>query len=136
MDIEEIPLEEVEEIDKIPHLEYQILMAIRNHDPQQVLHFLQQGANPNYWPDELSPFFTSNVEILQLLLSFGYDPNAYCYFGQTPLHTYAYSGNLECVRLLLEWGADRSLKDDNEQTATTIAGWSNFPEIVKLLQEK
>ena len=52
----------------------------------------------------------------------------------TPLMVAAYSGKMETVRLLLEAGADRALKDDQGKTALHRAIERNNKEVVDLLR--
>ncbi|HVC74886.1 MAG TPA: ankyrin repeat domain-containing protein [Candidatus Micrarchaeaceae archaeon] len=48
-----------------------------------------------------------------LMLDLGFTPNTRNGFGEQPLHTAAYAGNAEAVRLLLNAGADVEARDDN-----------------------
>ncbi len=52
---------------------------------------------------------------LRLLLAAGEDPNRYnppnCHAHTTPLHQAVFYGHLDCVRLLVETGAETSLRD-------------------------
>lgn len=56
-----------------------------------------------------------NVEIVHALLDAGEDPSRYnpvgCHSHSTPLHQAALAGHLAVVRLLIERGADPSIKD-------------------------
>ena len=53
--------------------------------------------------------------------------------GHTPLHEAAFNGDLALVRLLLDSGADRSLRTGNGQTALEIAGTQGRHEVARLL---
>jgi cytohesin len=69
------------------------------------------------------------LEIAQLLLDAGADPNAYKEGGYRPLHYAAYNEHPDVVKLLLEYGADASLKDDIGNTP--LAGRCNNNERIK-----
>jgi ankyrin repeat protein len=53
--------------------------------------------------------------------------------GHTPLHEAAFNGDLALVRLLLDSGADRSLRTGDGQTALEIAGTHGRHEVARLL---
>jgi ankyrin repeat protein len=48
-----------------------------------------------------------------LMLDLGFTPHSRNAMGEQPLHTAAYAGNAETVRLLLDAGADIDARDDN-----------------------
>jgi uncharacterized protein len=53
--------------------------------------------------------------------------------GHTPLHEAAFNGDLPLVRLLLDSGADRSLRTGDGQTAKEIAAQHGQDEVSRLL---
>lgn len=53
--------------------------------------------------------------------------------GHTPLHEAAYNGDLPVVRVLLQAGADRSLRTAEGQTAKEIAGQHGRHEVAGFL---
>lgn len=53
--------------------------------------------------------------------------------GHTPLHEAAFNGDLAVIRLLLNRGADRSLRTGGGQTALEIAGTQGRHEVARLL---
>ena len=53
-----------------------------------------------------------NPDIISLLLSFNANPNAKDFEGSTPLHIAADGNNIECVRLLIEAGANPNLRNE------------------------
>jgi ankyrin repeat protein len=55
--------------------------------------------------------------------------------GRTPLHVASYDGALEVVRLLLEYGADVEVKNNDGQTALQYAAERGHDEVLELLRE-
>lgn len=51
------------------------------------------------------------MQIADLLLESGADVNAQDWTGQTPLHWAAYEGTVETVQLLLDCGADTTIRN-------------------------
>ncbi|KAH6321384.1 hypothetical protein HBI38_104360 [Parastagonospora nodorum] len=91
-----------------------------------------------------------NLEALKLLLDYGVDTEDrtvqwYPFDGEeedpyasegTSLYRACRQGHLECVRLLLERGANAQAKDDGGTSCLAIAKQRGHQEIVKLLEEK
>jgi hypothetical protein len=63
-----------------------------------------------------------NLNILKLFLSYGADANYRALNGQTPLIAAVLAKNVDAVRLLLENGADTSMRDMANKTASDYAG--------------
>ncbi|MFI6316555.1 ankyrin repeat domain-containing protein [Nonomuraea sp. NPDC050556] len=61
------------------------------------------------------------VEVVRWFLDYGVAPDSAPYYGRTGLHWAVMSGHFAVVRLLLERGADPSLRDDLFQT--DVDGW-------------
>jgi ankyrin repeat protein len=90
-----------------------------------------------------------NLEALKMLLDYGLDTEDrtvqfYPFDGDeedpyasegTALYRACRQGHLECVRLLLERGANAKAKDDGGTSCLAIAKKRNYQEIVKLLTE-
>ncbi|KAK4220785.1 hypothetical protein QBC38DRAFT_493417 [Podospora fimiseda] len=81
-----------------------------------------------------------------LLEKKGTDPNGtvakidcWCYtpneLGMGPIHIAAGTGDVEMVKLLLEFGADKGLKDGYGRTAVELAGKKGKRQVVKILEE-
>ncbi len=63
----------------------------------------------------------SERDIVRLLLEAGADPNRKSREGGTPLHTAAFTGDLEIAELLLAHGADPSATDPKGHTPLEVA---------------
>jgi ankyrin repeat protein len=62
----------------------------------------------------------NHVQIATLLLDAGADPNAVGRYGRTPLTSAIYAMSLECVRLMLQRGADVKLKPKRKDYAPPL----------------
>lgn len=56
--------------------------------------------------------------------------------GQTALHVAAASGNIECVKYLIEAGADNTLRDLQGLTPLQVAEKNCFSDCVEVLEAK
>jgi hypothetical protein len=75
-----------------------------------------------------------NVQYLEeLLKEKNADPNIYDDTGLTPLMRASVKGNVEGVKLLLQYGADTELKDGDGYTALFLAVRFNQKEVVQIL---
>ncbi|XP_055608553.1 acyl-CoA-binding domain-containing protein 6-like [Uranotaenia lowii] len=73
-----------------------------------------------------------NVEVLTLILTVPQlDINLRDGGGQTALHYASSCGNRDCVKLLLDKGADRNAKDDEGETPLDIAFDSEIERLLK-----
>ena len=59
--------------------------------------------------------------MIQLLLLHGFNPDVQAKGGITPLHLAVTNGQIDCVRALIENGADISVRDNQGQDAITKA---------------
>ena len=77
------------------------------------------------------------ADTVQLLLLHSVSPNIRAKGGTTPLQLAASKGHVDCVKALLEGGADISLKDDIGHDALTKAERSKKREaVLRLLRSK
>jgi len=68
-------------------------------------------------------FRFSNLEMVQLLLDHGANPNLTNWLGISYLHLVALQGNIELARLLINYGADINAVD--HEYCTTPLGWAS-----------
>ena len=73
------------------------------------------------------------TSICSVMIAMGSDPNAAISTGWTPLMIAAAGNKPETVKLLLEKGANRELKNPDGKTAATIAAESGHQGVVELL---
>lgn len=115
---------------------------------------LEIGADPNAPPDDGFPPLiaalscsreapgttkrTDVEEILRLLLSFGADPNARGINDYTPLHMAVAERNGVAVQVLLDGGADATLRTriDDCETPEEMARAAGMPEVADMLARK
>jgi ankyrin repeat protein len=75
----------------------------------------------------------SENDIVRLLLEAGADPNAKSREGGTPLHSAAFTGDVEIAELLLAYGADPNATDPKGLTPLDIARDRRSVEVEALL---
>lgn len=73
--------------------------------------------------------------IVRMLLDAGAPVNAPHLGGGTPLHTAAFTGDLESIRMLLERGADPMKKTDDGKTTIDVARAQGHPDAARLLED-
>lgn len=95
-------------------------------NPEIIRILLSAGADINKSPEILGLSARhASPETLRLLIDTGIDINKVNNLGVTPLMEAATYGNAEGVRLLLENGADKNLKDIyQKRTALDWANWA------------
>ena len=77
----------------------------------------------------------SRAQVIEALLDRGADINYTNKHGRTALHYAAAAGDAVCTRILIERFADKTIRDENGQTAYEIADSENFSNIMKLLSQ-
>jgi SMI1/KNR4 family protein SUKH-1/ankyrin repeat protein len=81
-----------------------------------------------------SPLHSSDAQITTVLLKNGANPNLINNYGCSPLHSAAYFGRDEALKLLLEYGADKSLRDKEGKTPLDHAVENDQPNVIALLR--
>lgn len=80
------------------------------------------------------------AEIVRVLLEGGAEVDAQGVLGvfrqDTPIHIASSLGNIEIVKLLLDWGADLNAKTKEEKTALQIAKSKGHEAVAELLQAR
>ena len=78
--------------------------------------------------------FQSNVEIVKLLLDYGFDPNAVAVKnGFTPLHNAVAANNAAAARLLLQYGANKRIRCNEGYTPLDMARKREKGDMVNVL---
>lgn len=75
------------------------------------------------------------LEIVDLLLANGADPNTHEQGGLTPLHNAAQNGNLDIIRALIYGGADLDARSDDGKLPVDVALEAGQEDAAKLLLE-
>ncbi len=73
------------------------------------------------------------LEVVELFLKRGMNPNVRDAMGNTPLHYAVGEGEIEVVKTLLKYGANVNIMNDFRQTPLHIAAEEGYIEIAKLL---
>src|SRR5215203_3531835 len=96
------------ERNQVPHNAPELVRASQQADLALVRELVEAGADVNSVGDHsMGPLLTFTPAIVEYLLSKGADPNRQTNeSGDSVLIGIAYLNNVECVRLLLEAGAD------------------------------
>lgn len=131
-------------------LEEALCMATQLNDTRMIKLILDLGANINNVNEEgpgaeLTPLhFATTIgaeKAVKTLLDHGADPNINKrYHGETPLHTAVLNYEETIIGLLIEGGADTSLKTNNGSTAMDIFLGRDIhyknPQLIKSLLSK
>ncbi len=117
-----------------------VLHAVDSHSTPCLRLILEGGGNPN--PTMPKGIFRSSPltatgfggmpDMLELLLVFGADPNAYNPEGLTALHAVARTQNVDCALTLLNFGADMNAVSTSGRTPLTTAVIHNNHVVLRL----
>jgi ankyrin repeat protein len=81
--------------------------------------------------------FQKNMEVIRLLLEYGFDVNATGPAnGYTPLHDAVWVNNVDAAKLLLESGADTTIKNTDGFTPLDMARKTGKRKMILLLSRK
>lgn len=79
---------------------------------------------------------SGQLDLLEQMLVDGVEIDAKDTAGRTLLHWAVESGHVEAVRLLLKYGADRSITDRSRKTAYQLARKRGNPRVLALFEEQ
>ncbi|KAK2186787.1 hypothetical protein NP493_189g05011 [Ridgeia piscesae] len=114
-------------------------LAIEGRHTACVDLFLRSGANPNrrhFLGNEINLVPLDNLPCLELLLRHGADPDAFSRAGLTTLMKACKQGNIDVVKLLLDYGAAVNIQCPSKferRTALHVAIESESADIIALL---
>ena len=117
-----------------------LFYSVLADDVNKVRNLLSDGADVNArneqeWTSLMVAASEGYTHIVDVLLNQGADVNAQSSTGETPLMLSARWGHLSIVpMLLIDAGADPSLKNKDGKTALTIAKETGQTEITKLIE--
>ncbi|KAF4657118.1 hypothetical protein FOL46_007532 [Perkinsus olseni] len=117
-------------------LEMEMLRAVRAGDPQRVAKLLASGCKPHPQVSPTAGFLLESTrpEISLLLLESGADVNAVRHSdGDTPLMLAVRGGDAKMVHLLLEYGANPSVRNRRNESPLILAAQLNKHDIYSLL---
>ncbi|XP_006630137.2 cyclin-dependent kinase 4 inhibitor B [Lepisosteus oculatus] len=100
---------------------------------------LKAGIDPNdvnaFSRTPLQVMMMGNPIVAELLLSHGADPNVSdCSTFSTPLHDAAREGFLCTVKVLVQYNADRNVKDNNSRLPIDLARENGHGDVVAFLE--
>lgn len=120
--------------------EFEMLLAVRTDNINDLKNFIEQGANINFQDSRMEGVTAlheasrkGNVEILIYLLQNGADINSKNHKGFTPLHVAAFSGEILVINALIKNGANVNVKAKDNITPLHVAAVKGNIETVKLL---
>ncbi len=111
--------------------------AVREQNLKAVQMLIDRGADINLASKEKTPLINAvaknDLRILHLLINNDADLGAVVKKGNTALIIAARAGKLDCVRMLVEHGADVEYENTNGLTALDYANMVNYPEVAAYL---
>lgn len=105
----------------------------KNKDMVELLLNYHADASLGYCHRPALHMADNDKDIIELLLKFKVDPNKQNDLGQTALHLACKASSVECVRLLLSYEADSSIKDHQDRVPRDLA---TNQEIIDLLDNE
>lgn len=114
--------------------------------PDAVRALVELGADPHLAsrPAGFTPLHSAVADdaggadakdIARMLLRAGADPNAQSASGNTPLHTVAFTGDVEITKLLVAAGGDATIKNNDGLTPLDVARDRGRAEVAALLHD-
>lgn len=131
-----------------PRHKLSFISAIEENDQQKVRDLLAKGSDCNIIQESL--FYTKHreafypihkavtldlIDIAEILLTAGANPNVFDHSGNTPLHIAVSQGNTMTTKLLLSFGADPALTDRHGNASIHNAASQGHLNIVRTLIE-
>jgi ankyrin repeat protein len=119
-----------------------ILNAAYMGDPALVTLILAANPDPNirdaFGATALhDALFRANLEVIRLLLEYGFDVNAIApTLGYTPLHYAVWLNKPEAIPLLLKYNADKTITNNAGQTPLQMATKQGKREVLIALSKK
>ncbi|KAH8147830.1 uncharacterized protein LAJ45_08296 [Morchella importuna] len=119
---------------------YPLAIAVYKCHLPVVRLLLSRGAVPDVWPGYPPMAFdlcrNGEVEILRELLAAGADPNARNNHMSSCFTLAAEYGHLECLKVLLEYGAEVDVVDRDNDTPMILALYCERWDVVEFLLEQ
>jgi ankyrin repeat protein len=119
-----------------------VINAAYKGDVEMVKKILASGPDPDI-RDALggtalhNAMFQDNLEVIKLLLDYGFDINAAAASnGYTPLHYCVWANNIPAMKLLLAYQADRTIKAKNGLTPLDKAIKDGKRECILVLSQQ
>jgi len=122
-------------------MDEQLIEAVSNKDLEKAKFCLSNGANPNAEEQSLGSVlalavYATDQDMIDLLLSYGADPNKENLWGETPLMLAAeVEAPKEAFRRLLSMGANPAAKDKDGNSVINHAETYGHKWIAALLQK-
>jgi ankyrin repeat protein len=116
---------------------FELLQAIDARQAERVESILRTGLKPNFSIREYTPLGLAvekcDLQIVNILLEHGADPNYASKYGDRPLPGAAWVGSVDIVRALLRAGADVKRGNRYEESPLHLAAFAGNDEVIKEL---
>lgn len=116
--------------------------SLQNYNKEYIQNIIDTTKDPNIRDQKGNSLLKLaceyvGPEYVRLLIEKGADINALDIFGSTCLiyECYSHIKNIECAKVLLEYGADVNIVNNNQLTAFYIASESKKIDLMRLLLE-